>query len=440
MIIRAAHPGRRLGPVPGPDHALVRADRTRRGSGRASSRSWPPAGAWAPSTAAGWSAPRCTTTCASGGTGGRSRWPGWPASRSRPNTGAGASAAPLMTALAELMTERGYPLSALYPATMTIYRSLGWEIAGHRHDGGAARAGAVLRSPGRHAKPPPGSARAAARTTRPRCSRSSAAPTTSARDCGPITWDEADHAPLADPARPVRRPGPLRLPGPGRLPRLPLAPRPRRDFRRRVVAASAETTRALWAPGRVQCLGGRRRCARRSARPIRSGGCCASRTRTSPSGRAGCSACSTRPPPSPPAASPRRTSPSRCSITDDLRPANSGLWDLTVRAGGEAFPVPNGPVLCRLRCVARRADAAGAGRPRPGRAVRGHARRDAAPGRPGRTAAARPPTPPWTARSPRPRSCSTPLSSRGSRAVPGAQSGQSADTPPAMRDPLAADR
>jgi len=39
----------------------------------------------------------------------------------------------LMTALVDYMAERGYPLSALYPATMTIYRSLGWEIAGHRH-------------------------------------------------------------------------------------------------------------------------------------------------------------------------------------------------------------------------------------------------------------------------------------------------------------------
>jgi predicted acetyltransferase len=39
----------------------------------------------------------------------------------------------LMTALASHMAELGYPLSALYPATMTIYRSLGWEIAGHRY-------------------------------------------------------------------------------------------------------------------------------------------------------------------------------------------------------------------------------------------------------------------------------------------------------------------
>ena len=40
----------------------------------------------------------------------------------------------VMTALAEHMAERGYPLSVLYPATMTIYRSLGWEIAGHLHE------------------------------------------------------------------------------------------------------------------------------------------------------------------------------------------------------------------------------------------------------------------------------------------------------------------
>ncbi len=36
----------------------------------------------------------------------------------------------LMTALLGLIAERGYPVSVLYPATMAIYRSLGWEIAG----------------------------------------------------------------------------------------------------------------------------------------------------------------------------------------------------------------------------------------------------------------------------------------------------------------------
>jgi predicted acetyltransferase len=39
----------------------------------------------------------------------------------------------LMTELLNLIAARGYPLSALYPATMPIYRSLGWELAGARH-------------------------------------------------------------------------------------------------------------------------------------------------------------------------------------------------------------------------------------------------------------------------------------------------------------------
>ena len=36
----------------------------------------------------------------------------------------------LLTAVLVLMAVRGYPLSALYPATMPLYRSLGWELAG----------------------------------------------------------------------------------------------------------------------------------------------------------------------------------------------------------------------------------------------------------------------------------------------------------------------
>ena len=35
--------------------------------------------------------------------------------------------------LLDLIAERGYPLSALYPATMPVYRSLGWELAGAKH-------------------------------------------------------------------------------------------------------------------------------------------------------------------------------------------------------------------------------------------------------------------------------------------------------------------
>lgn len=39
----------------------------------------------------------------------------------------------LMTELLDQIADRGYPLSALYPATMRIYRSLGWEVAGSRY-------------------------------------------------------------------------------------------------------------------------------------------------------------------------------------------------------------------------------------------------------------------------------------------------------------------
>ncbi|MBO0821781.1 MAG: GNAT family N-acetyltransferase, partial [Nocardiopsaceae bacterium] len=36
----------------------------------------------------------------------------------------------LMTRLLDRIADRGYPVAALYPATMPIYRSLGWELAG----------------------------------------------------------------------------------------------------------------------------------------------------------------------------------------------------------------------------------------------------------------------------------------------------------------------
>jgi predicted acetyltransferase len=38
----------------------------------------------------------------------------------------------LMTAVLDEVAGRGYPLSSLYPATMPLYRSLGWELAGLR--------------------------------------------------------------------------------------------------------------------------------------------------------------------------------------------------------------------------------------------------------------------------------------------------------------------
>jgi predicted acetyltransferase len=40
----------------------------------------------------------------------------------------------MMTVLLEQMAARGYALSALYPATAPLYRSLGWEMAGGRYE------------------------------------------------------------------------------------------------------------------------------------------------------------------------------------------------------------------------------------------------------------------------------------------------------------------
>lgn len=94
----------------------------------------------------------------------------------------------LMTALAALMAERGYPLSVLFPATMPIYRSLGWEIAGHLFE-------AVM--PSRALGTLPRADVKAAEVRRP--GPDDAAEVTEvigrahrdARDCGPVTWDEA---------------------------------------------------------------------------------------------------------------------------------------------------------------------------------------------------------------------------------------------------------
>ena len=150
----------------------------------------------------------------------------------------------VMTALAELMTERGYPLSVLFPATMPFYRSLGWEIAGHRHEAVLpARALATLPRPDVKAaairRPGPGDA-AEVLEVIGRAHRE-------ARDCGPVTYDEAT----------MRRwlAGPSRYADKDRFAYLTpdgfLGYRWYRGndeiFVERVVAASAGTSRVLWA-------------------------------------------------------------------------------------------------------------------------------------------------------------------------------------------------
>src|SRR6185437_3575096 len=106
----------------------------------------------------------------------------------------------LMTEALNLIAERGYLLSALYPATMPIYRSLGWELAGAKHrfsiparslrgfvepDKSARGAGAGHQDvPIRRAGP------ADAATVIQVIGESHRA----ARDAGPLTWDEGPAA------------------------------------------------------------------------------------------------------------------------------------------------------------------------------------------------------------------------------------------------------
>jgi predicted acetyltransferase len=116
----------------------------------------------------------------------------------------------LMAALLDETAARGYPLSALYPATMPLYRSLGWELAGARDTAVIpARSLRDLVPPDR-VVPAAGPGAAAGSPLLRRAAPSDAEAVISvigrvheaARDCGPITWDAASVAGwLADPDR-----------------------------------------------------------------------------------------------------------------------------------------------------------------------------------------------------------------------------------------------
>jgi predicted acetyltransferase len=102
----------------------------------------------------------------------------------------------LMTEVLRLVDGQGYPLSALYPATMPIYRSLGWELAGATHRFTVpARSLLVLRAPDAAA----GGAGAGHRDVPVRRATPADAATVirvvgdshrAARAAGPLTWDE----------------------------------------------------------------------------------------------------------------------------------------------------------------------------------------------------------------------------------------------------------
>jgi predicted acetyltransferase len=116
----------------------------------------------------------------------------------------------LMTALLDEIAARGYRLSVLFPATMPLYRSLGWELAGVR-DTAVIPARSLLRlvppdlPPQDGAPPePPDSRPRELRRAGPGDAETVTALLgrvhQAARDCGPITWDAASAAEwLADP-------------------------------------------------------------------------------------------------------------------------------------------------------------------------------------------------------------------------------------------------
>jgi predicted acetyltransferase len=102
----------------------------------------------------------------------------------------------LMTAILELIASRGYRISALYPATSALYRSLGWEIAGVRDQVRfPARSLRSMSGPDPLLTPPAGAPGGAGLR---RCGPGDAAGVIAAlseahqalRDSGPATYDE----------------------------------------------------------------------------------------------------------------------------------------------------------------------------------------------------------------------------------------------------------
>jgi predicted acetyltransferase len=101
----------------------------------------------------------------------------------------------LVTVLLEQMAASGYPLSALFPATAPLYRSLGWELAGGRYEATVpARSLRTLRSPDPAiASPGPGGNGSVFRPAGPADAAEMIAVLSRLHaagiDCGPVTFD-----------------------------------------------------------------------------------------------------------------------------------------------------------------------------------------------------------------------------------------------------------
>jgi predicted acetyltransferase len=261
----------------------------------------------------------------------------------------------LMTALVEEMAERGYPISALYPATMPIYQSLGWEIAGHRHE-------AVLpaRALSTMARPDP-----AAVTKIRRAGPDDAAEVLEvigrshrdARDCGPVTWDEDTvRRWLTRPGRYADKDRYAYLAADGFLGYRWRGGGHAQIFVDRVAACSAATTRALWA-----VVASNSSVAEKAYAQVGPSDPLWWMLREQDANIAERESWMLRLLDAPAAIAARGFPATDLAvplqIADDLRPANSGRWDLTVRSGqgrlsrhrtDPGSPSPAGPVPLAL--------------------------------------------------------------------------------------------
>ncbi len=95
----------------------------------------------------------------------------------------------LISALLSHIAARGYPLSMLYPATPSLYRSAGWELAGHTYE--AVLPARSLRTIAPWNGSPPTVLRRPEQDDAQAVRGVHAAVHAGARDCGPLTWDDA---------------------------------------------------------------------------------------------------------------------------------------------------------------------------------------------------------------------------------------------------------
>jgi predicted acetyltransferase len=253
----------------------------------------------------------------------------------------------LMSAVLGVAAERGYPLSALFPATMPLYRSLGWELAG-----GMYEAAIPARSLRRLLAPdvPDGSVGGAADAAEVRrASPDDAAAVIAiigrahelARDAGPLTWDES-------PTRQWLGRGDMYsyLAGDDGFAAYRWANGHEELFVERVHASTAESLRSLWSV--IASHGSVARTVRALIAPSDPFWWLTQERDATLTERSMWMLRVVDPPAAiaargfPPAVSARVA----LELKDQSRPANSGRWELAV-ADGKGILAPNGPVSSR---------------------------------------------------------------------------------------------